>query len=181
MTAIREESVVWTFPPGWAARKFDGAGYQHNQFAHVAGGSQAVDITALDPAGTTLWLIEAKEYVKGRRGADKVPLPFEIAAKVRDSLACIFAASIRAVGEEKNSARAYLAAANLRVVLHLEQRVAPPAMLQPAYDPADVQAKLKQLLRAIDPHPIVMSTQSPAAAVAWQTRWAPENAEGAPQ
>jgi hypothetical protein len=179
MTTIRERSVVWTFPAGWAARKFDGVGYQHNQFAHVAGGSQAVDITALDPAGTTLWLIEAKEFVEGRRGADKVPLPVEIATKVRDSLACIFAASIRANGIEQASARDYLAVANLRVVLHLEQRVAPPAMLKPVYNPADVRDKLKQLLRAIDPHPIVMSTQSPSAAVAWRTQWLPQDAQGA--
>ena len=43
----------------------------------------------------------------------------------------------------------------IRIVLHLEQRAVHSRLFPRAIDPASVQQRLKQKLKAIDPHPRV--------------------------
>jgi hypothetical protein len=81
----------------------------------------------------------------------------EIAEKVRDSLAALVAAQANANDADENaSARAALRCPRLRVVLHLEQPARPSTLFPRAIDPANVQLRLRQLIKAIDPHPLVV-------------------------
>jgi hypothetical protein len=53
--------------------------------------------------------------------------------------------------------RAALACNQIRVVLHLEQPAKRSKLFPRAIDPAQVKQKLRQLLKAIDPHPQVVA------------------------
>jgi hypothetical protein len=78
----------------------------------------------------------------------------EIALKVRDSLAA--AAANANDNMERESAVFALACRRFRVVLHLEQPKKRSKLFPRAIDPADVFQRLKQLIKAIDPHPLVV-------------------------
>jgi hypothetical protein len=80
--------------------------------------------------------------------------------KVVHTLAAQLPASLRASDqEEKSIARGVCRCLDLRVVLHVEQ---PPkrSPLRPAggIDASHLRQKLKQMLKPIDPHPVVAST-----------------------
>ena len=63
-------------------------------------------------------------------------------------------------------AGAALRCPRLRVVLHLEQPVRPSTLFPRAIDPANIQLRLKQLIKAIDPHPLVTEIAN-MRGVAW--------------
>lgn len=169
MTSIREGNVIWTFPQGWSAEKYDDWVFYRNQFIRCADGNKAMDIVALAPDGREFWMIEAKDYRRHPRDPSKGPLPMEVAEKARDTLAGVFAASANAVDTEQAFAQSAANAKKIRVVLHLEQARLPTKLFPRAMDPADAQQKLKQLLKAIDPRVTVMSTQT--AWDHWTTQW----------
>jgi hypothetical protein len=54
----------------------------------------------------------------------------------------------------------------LRVVLHLEQPATHSKLFPRAIDPANVLMKLRQLVKAIDPHPLVVETHQ-MASLSW--------------
>jgi hypothetical protein len=61
-------------------------------------------------------------------------------------------------GEEQDFSRAVLKSGpnkRLRVALHLEQPKQHSKLFPRAIDPADVEQRLKRLLKPIDPHPVV--------------------------
>jgi hypothetical protein len=58
--------------------------------------------------------------------------------------------------DEKATAVTALRCPRLRVVLHLEQPAKHSTLFPRAIDPANVQQRLKQLIKAIDPHPLVI-------------------------
>ena len=169
---MREGNVEWTFPNGWSVVKFDDWAFYRKQFQSCAKGNKAMDIVALPPASDVLWLIEAKDYRRNRRDPSKGPLPMEIAEKARDTLAGLLAAASNAVHDEQTFARAAVRVTRIRVVLHLEQARAPSKLFPRAVNPADVKLKLKQLLKSIDPHPVVMDSKTPTW-VHWTTTWRP--------
>jgi hypothetical protein len=173
MTDRREGNVVWTFDDDWSAIKYDDWAFYRNQFNSCADGNKAMDILALSPQSNVLWMIEAKDYRINQRNPDKEPLPMEVAKKARDTLAGLMAAAANAVDDEKAFARSALAAERLRVVLHLEQPTSPSRLFPRAFDPSDVQQKMRQLLKAIDPHPQVMATTT-TNWTHWATTWAPQ-------
>ena len=167
---MKEGNVVWTFPEGWSAVKYDDWSFYRKQFQRVAGGTRAMDILALSPAGD-LWMIEAKDYRRNRRDPGKGPLPMEVARKARDTLAGLLAASANAVGDERDFARVAVRAKRIRVVLHVEQATNRSRLFPTVCDPADVRQKLRQLVRGVDPHPVVMSTETKWHH--WTTAWTP--------
>ncbi len=64
-------------------------------------------------------------------------------------------------------ARAALRRSRLRVVLHIEQpRISSKLFARP-FDPANVRQKMRQLLKAIDPHPCVVDMQR-MSGLAWR-------------
>jgi hypothetical protein len=70
---------------------------------------------------------------------------------------------------EKAMAEAALRCPQLKVVLHLEQPARHSKLFPRAIDPAKVQQRLKQLIKAIDPHPLVLEINR-MRGVAWTVR-----------
>jgi hypothetical protein len=105
-----------------------------------------------------LFLVEVKDYRRHQR-TKRLSLPREMARKVMDTLAALMPAALRANDNaEMASARTFLRAAYLRVVLHLEQPAKHSAMFPRAIDPIEVQAALRQLLKAVDPRASVVES-----------------------
>lgn len=168
MPSITEGQLTFDFPNGWQVSKFDEWSFYRNQFQQACGGTKAVDILAVERR-TCLWNIEIKDYRQHRR-TKTIDLPDEIAVKVRDSLAALVAARANANdADEKALAKAALSCSRLRVVLHLEQPAKHSKLFPRAIDPAKVQQRLKQLIRAIDPHPLVLEMNR-MNGVSWATK-----------
>ncbi|MEW5928168.1 MAG: hypothetical protein AB1941_11835 [Gemmatimonadota bacterium] len=155
MPRIAEGSLSFDFPAGWEATKFDDWSFYQNQFKNLGGGSKGVDILALEPGAACLWQIEIKDYRRHRR-TKTIDLAAEVVQKARDTLAALAAARVNANDAgEKALADAALHCRRLRIVLHLEQPTHHSKLFRRAIDPANVQLRLRQLAKAIDPHPMV--------------------------
>lgn len=159
MNPIREGNLIFLFPSHWQASKYDDWTYYQKHFRQIVSRTKAVDILAIDPHKTA-WLIEVKDYRRHRR-SKKTPLPNEIAQKVKDSLAGMASASFNAnVLTEKTQAQAMFKCPEIRVVPHLEQPNKKSRLFPRAFDPANIQKKLKQLVKSVDPHPKVVECQN---------------------
>lgn len=161
MCRLRIEHLQFEFPGGWQASKYDDWAYYRNQFAKQRDSLKAVDIVALSPEKTA-FLIEVKDY--RHPGAVKPSqLAEAIANKVLHTLAALLAARLRAHDlAEKDLAAAITACRELRIVVHIEL----PQQHDPVVDLADIKQKLKSLLRAVDPHPQIVSSNK-MASLAW--------------
>ncbi len=183
MPAIVEDQLTFAFPDKWQASKFEDWGFYRNQFQRLSGvrvpcgrkgcgqdlkcvgcgkvgwvGTKAIDILALE-VDRCCWCVEIKDYRRHRR-TKTIDLADEVALKVRDSLAALAAAAANANdGAEKALAASALACRCFRIVLHLEQPAKHSALFPRAIDPAVVLQRLKQLVKAIDPHPLVLETR----------------------
>ena len=165
MPTIEEGNLKFDFPENWFASKFDEWSFYLNQFQSVCGGAKGVDVVAVDP-DACLWQIEAKDYRRHRR-TKTIDIADEIAIKARDSLAGILAAQANANdADERQFARRAVRCPRIRIVLHLEQPTTHSKLFPRAIDPAKVKQRLKQLIKAIDPHPLVLE-MSRMQGVAW--------------
>lgn len=166
MQNITVDTLTFHFQDGWQVTKFDEWSFYLNQFQNVCGGAKAVDLLALD-GNRCAWLIEAKDYRRHRR-TKTISIADEVAYKVRDTLAGLFAAHTNSLNDdEKRQAKAAFGAKKLRVVLHLEQPAKHSKLFPRAIDPASVKQKLKQLVKPIDPHPLVLEMKE-MNSVAWE-------------
>jgi hypothetical protein len=166
---LTEGKLAFNYPDTWNVTKYDQWPFYRNQFASSCGGNRAVDFLAYDPESHTLWLIEVKDYRQYRRTKDEaIPLVDEVAAKARDTLAGIFAAKLDEAYVEHHHAARALGARKLRVVLHLEQPPTYSKLFPRAYEPSDVQQKLRQMVKPIDAHPRVIELNN-MAGVRWST------------
>ena len=153
MTTITEGALAFDFPAQWVASKYDAWKFYLNQFQSVCGSAKAVDIIAIH-VNQRLWLIEIKDY-RAEPRQKAIELAEEVALKVRDTLAGLMAAQVQANDDdEKQIAKRSVRCGDLKIVLHLEQP-SKPSRLHPVEDFSKLIQKLKQLLRAIDPHPRV--------------------------
>jgi hypothetical protein len=177
MISLKIGDLTFKFPNGWAAAQLDEWSYYRNQFLNLGNnvrmacnkcsaelkclacqtvktaGIKGCDILAI--LSPTTWLIEVKDYRRNLR-TKAVGLADEIALKVRDSLAVIFGAkSCANDADEKALAGRAVACTRIRVVLHLEQTPTPSRLFPRAIRPADVLQRLRQLIKAVDPHPVV--------------------------
>jgi hypothetical protein len=178
MPTIEVGALTFQFPDSWKIVKLDDWRFYKNQFIRLSSGLRqpcgacgaelrcrncgtvktqgvkAVDILARDPAAT-LWLLEVKDYRRSPR-TKAIGLADEVALKVRDSLALLVAAAMSAKDpEERSFARDALTKERVCIGLHLEQPMQHSKLFPRVIDPADVLQKLRQLVRAIDPHPRV--------------------------
>lgn len=171
----REGNVVWTWNQGVQYIKYDELAFYRRQFHGKSGGdAKAVDFVVI--GGTdSLWLIEAKDYTFESRDDDKADLWVEAARKARDTLAGLRAAAANAENEERSFAVDSLRPSQVRLVLHLEQPANPNRKYGKILDLRDVQAKLRRIAKAIDPHALVVDCNTPPA-VPWTARWNPEGA-----
>lgn len=157
MQRLNEAKLACDFPDAWSVTKYDDWAFYRKQFRDSCRGNKGMDFLGFDPAEMTLWMIELKDYRQFRRTKDdKISLWDEVAIKARDTLAGLFAAKVEAGCDDHAFARRSLTATKLRVVLHFEQPVSHSKLFRRAYDPADVQQKLKQLVKPIDSHPSVV-------------------------
>jgi hypothetical protein len=157
MAALVEGSLEFSFLETWVITKYDDWPFYQNRFKDCCCGNKAVDFLALEPNTTTLWLIEVKDYRQHRRNKG-INLWDEIAVKARDTLAGLFAAKANTTHEEQSLASRFADANALRIVLHLEQPRTHSKLFPRAFDLANVELKLKQLLKPIDAHPKVVET-----------------------
>ena len=168
MREIEEGTLTFSFPAQCEAGKYDAWSFYRNQFRSVAGGSKAVDILCL--ADSVAWLVEIKDYRIHRR-TKLIDLCDEVAAKVRDTLSGLAAASANANNpDERALAHRALAMRRWRVALHLEQPNVASGLRRIAVDPANMKKKLRQVLKAIDAHPAVADRQRPHPGIPWTVR-----------
>jgi len=178
MPTIPEDQLRFVFPDGWFASKFDTWSFYCRQFMKLASaempcskcrqplecavcrskrvaGTKGIDILAIN-VGQTCWQIEIKDYRQTRVG-NFFFLADEVALKVRDTLAALVAAKLNANDAgEKELARQALACPQIRIVLHLEQPTPHSIAQSKATRKSQVLQRLKQLVKAIDPHPLVV-------------------------
>lgn len=173
MTILQVGTLQFTFSPAVAAQIYDT--WQHYVMVwNRSGGQKAVDLVAVESpaAPTTTWLIEAKDFrviTSPPQPSNVTGLAQTVADKAADTLAGLADAAVRAVvTSEKDHATSALAAPAKRVVLHLEPHTGQLSALFPVGFPASVYQKLKQLVKSIDPNPLVLNiTNTPAAGVPW--------------
>lgn len=159
MALFNDRNISLEFPDHWQVTKYDDWAFYRNKFTTSCCGNKAVDFLAYDPDSRTLWLIELKDYRQHHRAKTNISIWDEIAIKTRDTLAGIFAAKIDMTHAEHSYAVQFLRADKIRVVLHLEQPRTPSKLFPQAYSRADVEQKLRQIVRPIDHHPKVVEAQ----------------------
>ena len=165
MMILKEGCLSFTFPAESRVSKYDEWSFYRNQFNSAFGGTKAVDIVYAD--SRIAWLIEVKDYRANKR-TKAIDLGDEIAQKVRDSLAGLVAAQYNANDiQEKKLAKKMLSCEEIRVVLHLEQPTQYSKLFPRAIDPSKILLKLKQLLRSIDAHPLVVDQQNFNSKLNW--------------
>lgn len=159
----QEGALTFTFPSN--ASKYDEWSHYRNQFISTCQGAKAVDLVFV--ADGTSWLIEVKDY-RAHSRTKPIDLADEIAIKVRDTLAGLLSAKWNANdADERRYARQLTGASKVRVVCHIEQPAKHSRLRPQAIEPDKVAQKLKSLLKAIDPHPMVMDHRDTAGCVSW--------------
>ena len=167
MPTLNEGKLSCTFPATWNVTKYDDWAFYRRQFVNSCYGNKAVDFLAYNPDGRVLWLIELKDYRQFRRTKDdQLSLWEEVAIKARDTLAGLVAAKVAIAHDQHAYAALALKAEKLCIVLHLEQPRTTSKLFPRAYDPADIQQKLRQTLKPIDAHPKVVEINN-MSAVPW--------------
>ncbi|HIK13513.1 MAG TPA: hypothetical protein IGS52_25185 [Oscillatoriaceae cyanobacterium M33_DOE_052] len=155
MTTVQVDSLKFTFPASWKVCKYDEWAFYRHQLSKLSG-IKAVDIIAIHKQ--VIWLIEAKDY-RWHSRTKSIDLADEVAAKVLFTLAAMLPAKINASDpSERDFAAQVLTGQTLRIVLHLEQPVKTSKLFPRAIDPSKVQLKLRSLIKAIDPHPMVVES-----------------------
>jgi len=153
------DGLTFTFPAHFQTSKYDDWSYYRNQFSRISTGIKAVDLLVIDPTNAA-WLVEGKDYRQHQR-TKPCELHVEIALKIRDTLSALLPASLNAtVDTEKEFAKKILTSHQLRVVLHLEQPAKQSKLFPRAIDPNSVRSKLRQSLKAIDAHCLVVEANN---------------------
>ena len=170
MTEITAGAFTFRFPPAADATRYDEWSFHRYQFQAVAGGCKAVDVLCL--TGDTAWLLEIKDYRRHPR-TKPIEIADEVATKVRDTLAGLAAAATQANDddERRRARRALASRRRWRVVLHLEQPVNLSRLRPTPVDAASILTKLRSRnLKAVDPHPEIVSRDAPSPRVPWTVR-----------
>ena len=168
-TKLHEGNLTFIFDADTNPSKYDDWTFYRNQFQNGCSlGNKAVDFVC--HKGNTAWLIEAKDY-RSQARTKSIDLADEIAIKVRDTLAGLVAAQIQANDHyERQFARKLLKAQFVRVVCHIEQPTKHSRLRPRAIEPDKLKQKLRTLLKAIDPHPIVVDRSLIPAEMPWQVQ-----------
>lgn len=166
MTEIEIGELTFEFPEDCEATKYDEWKFYQKKFQSIQDGTKAVDIVCVVPGEA--WLIEVKDYREHERTKPS-EIADEVAAKVRDTLSGLAAASANAEGgDEKGIAKRALKRRCWRVALHLEQNEPAEQRLWPRpIDDAKLLQKLRSKLRSVDLEAIVVSLEAPADRTLW--------------
>lgn len=170
MCEINVDGIIFEFPAGWQVSKFDDWQYYRRHFARMADGIKGIDLLALFPRKKEIWLIEVKDFRRGRREKE-LSLDKEIFLKVMDTLAALLPAATNATSDsEKNFAVLSMKARKIHIVFHGEQSMHPSRLFPYAYTKADLLKKLRKMFRAIDPHPYIADSRNMPSALPWKTQ-----------
>ena len=165
MVMLSEGRLKFDFNEACLAEKYDDWSFFRNQFQTTCGGAKAVDIVCL--SRNTSWLIEIKDYRQHQRTKPQ-DIGDEVALKVRDTLAGLVAAKMKAnEPNEKHFAKKALQSKYIKVVLHLEQPAKHSKLFPLAIDPVAVKQSLKRQLKAIDAHPCIVNKNNLSVAMNW--------------
>ena len=158
--------ITLVFPDQCEATKYDDWSFYQKRFQSIQAGTKAVDIICVVPDAA--WLVQVKDYREHERTKPS-DIADEVAAKVRDTLSGLAAASANADSDdEKEVAKRALRRRHWRVALHLEQSESTGSPLWPRpIDPAKILQKLRSKLRAVDAEAIVVNLQVSAGDVPW--------------
>ena len=168
MKTVDVEDLQFIFDNSWKVIEYDDWAFYKNQFAKMRKGIKAMDLIAIDDSRTA-WLIEVKDYRQFPR-TKPIDLADEVAQKAFDTLAAMLPAQVHASDlNERHFAKEVNKASQLRVVLHLEQPKKHSRLFPRAIEPADVQQKLRQKIKPIDPHPRVVESGA-MKGLSWQVR-----------
>ncbi len=175
MIVLQVDTFVVTFAPSVAAAQIYDTWKHYTQVRNAPGMQQkAVDVVAVEGVFPlfTLWLIEAKDFrviTNPPRPSNLGKLAETVASKARDTLSGLKDAAIHAAdASERDHAANAITATSVRIVLHLEPHVGPHTALFPANFTASVFQKLRQLVKSIDPNPLVLSiANTSASGVPW--------------
>lgn len=163
MQEIDVDGLRFSIKNGFRASKYDDWVF-YRQKLNCINNSKAIDLIVLSDDGDVAYLIEAKDYrydpISGWPRIMPTNLPGVVAQKVLAALGGILAARLMAEDvEEKRVASVTCKVNRLRVVLQLEHNK-DRELKSLAYNPASIQMKLRQLLKAIDNTVIVNSKDS---------------------
>lgn len=193
MPTITAGQLQFDFPAAWEASQFDEWSFYTGQFARFGdseidctkkgchgvarcdvcntkriAGNRGIDVLAIEPS-SVCWLIEIKDYRTTRVTRFEF-LADEVALKVRDTLSCLVAAHLNAsLLAEKTRAGMALRCSSMRVVLHLEVPPSNRPLLPVETQRANVQQRLRQLVKALDTRAQVVSMGG-MNGIAWQVR-----------
>ena len=154
--------MVFGFPKGWIAQQYDAPKSFYRRHYKQFADSKSVDIVAFDENTQSLWLIEVKDY-RAFPKKDKTIID-TIASKVRDTLSCLFIERLKSTDSLAAKAAQLQ---KIHVVFHLEQPEKPSKLYPQVIDWANGLLKLKQVVRVIDPHPILCNIRHLPNQCAW--------------
>ncbi|HEY6250329.1 MAG TPA: hypothetical protein VI685_10225 [Candidatus Angelobacter sp.] len=174
MPTVQVDSLRFTFLLTVAAECYDKWQHYNNVWNTGGRNQKAMDVVAVETpaAPATTWLIEAKDFrvvTRPPRHSHIAGLAQTVATKTEHTLRGLEDAAVNAtLASERNHANIAIAAHKKRVVLHLEPHTGPRTALFPRGFEASVLQKLRQLVKATDPNPLVLKTANTAmAGVPW--------------
>ena len=161
---------MFSFGASCTAAQYESWAFYRNQLQRIPG-TKAVDFVCIN--GGRTYLIEVKDYRFHPRTKPTL-LSDEVALKVRDTLAGLAAARVNAnVPQERQTARTALNCDRWRVVLHLEQRPTRKRLRPTALSAANVQQKLRRILKAVGAQPMVVDRNRLHPDLCWTVSSAP--------
>ncbi len=174
MIMLQVDTFVFTFAPTVAAAQIYDTWKHYLQVWNATGGRKAVDIVAVESAVPPViaWLIEAKDFriiTNPPKSSNLSTLAQTVADKVSDTQSGLADAALHAADlSEQSFAANAVAATSVRIALLLEPHVGPHTALFPAGFSASVLQKLRQLVKTIDPNPLVLNLANTASSgVPW--------------
>lgn len=168
MQTINVQRLQFIFDASWRVTKYDDWAFYKNQFMKMQNGIKAMDLIAID--GSTTWLIEVKDYRLAETPPSTSDLVEKVVKKAFNTLAAMLPAQVHASDpNERQFAQQVNKATQLRVVLHIELPQIDSTLFHSAIVRANVQQKLRQKIKPIDPHPQVVAS-SAMNGLDWQVR-----------
>jgi len=154
VTLLGVGNLTFAFGAGFTISQYDDWMYYRHHFVRIRNGIKAMDILAVS-SDAVAYLIEVKDY-RAHQRVKATEIGDEICGKVLDTLAAMLPARLSSSEPaERAMAKSVAGASKIRVVLHLEQPSKHSKLFPRAIDPADVEQRLRQLLKPIDAHPRV--------------------------
>lgn len=154
---FREGRIAFDFPNGWLIARPEASAYYSKHFQHFAphnAGNKETDFLAWEPSEKQLWLMEVKDY-RAHPRTKMQDLADEVVLKARDTLALLRAAQAQDPGQSdviRDFAAKSAKAKSIRIVLHCALPKRPSKLFPGVKDAANLQAKLRERVRAVDPH-----------------------------